>query len=149
VASECLAVNRDKIVHETVDGEVIIINLDTGTYYSLVETGLEVWRGVEQGASRAALVEALTQRYAADRATVATAVDQLVDELIAEEIVIVVLEQRDGDDGAAAPVELSDTAAAQAFTPPLLTRFTDMSDLLLLDPIHDVDEQGWPSRRPE
>ena len=34
------------------------------------------------------------------------------------------------------------------FVPPMLARFNNMSDLLLLDPIHDVDEQGWPRERP-
>ena len=28
----------------------------------------------------------------------------------------------------------------------MFERFTDMQDLLLLDPIHDVDETGWPVR---
>jgi hypothetical protein len=26
----------------------------------------------------------------------------------------------------------------------MLQKFTDMQDLLLLDPIHEVDESGWP-----
>ena len=30
---------------------------------------------------------------------------------------------------------------------PKLTVYEDMQDLLLLDPIHDVDETGWPARR--
>jgi hypothetical protein len=25
--------------------------------------------------------------------------------------------------------------------------YEDMQDLLLLDPIHDVDETGWPARK--
>jgi hypothetical protein len=31
----------------------------------------------------------------------------------------------------------------------VLHRYTDMQDLIVLDPIHDVDETGWPNRRPE
>jgi hypothetical protein len=27
------------------------------------------------------------------------------------------------------------------------TRFDDMSDLIRLDPIHDVSEKGWPHRK--
>jgi hypothetical protein len=27
--------------------------------------------------------------------------------------------------------------------------YSDMRDLLMLDPIHDVAEEGWPSRPPE
>ena len=33
------------------------------------------------------------------------------------------------------------------FEAPRLTKYTDMRDLLVLDPIHDVDESGWPARR--
>jgi hypothetical protein len=29
----------------------------------------------------------------------------------------------------------------------VLERYTDMQELLLLDPIHDVDESGWPHRK--
>ena len=30
------------------------------------------------------------------------------------------------------------------FTTPTLEIFSDMQDILLLDPVHDVDERGWP-----
>jgi hypothetical protein len=30
-----------------------------------------------------------------------------------------------------------------------LHKYTDMEELLLLDPIHDVDETGWPNKSPE
>jgi hypothetical protein len=32
---------------------------------------------------------------------------------------------------------------------PTLTVYADMQDLFQLDPIHDVDETGWPSRPAE
>ena len=31
-----------------------------------------------------------------------------------------------------------------AFLPPEIDIFSDMQDILLLDPVHDVDESGWP-----
>jgi hypothetical protein len=48
--------------------------------------------------------------------------------------------------GPAAP---DDPAPAEraTFIAPVLAVYTDMQDLLLLDPIHDVDEIGWPTRR--
>ena len=36
--------------------------------------------------------------------------------------------------------------AGGPFTRPTITVYSDMEDLLLLDPIHDVDETGWPVR---
>jgi len=32
----------------------------------------------------------------------------------------------------------------QPFSAPVLNAYTDMEELLLLDPIHDVDQAGWP-----
>lgn len=31
------------------------------------------------------------------------------------------------------------------FETPALHKYSDMQDLLLLDPIHEVDDTGWPS----
>jgi hypothetical protein len=33
------------------------------------------------------------------------------------------------------------------FMPPELEVFTDMKDLLLLDPIHAIGEAGWPNKK--
>ena len=30
------------------------------------------------------------------------------------------------------------------FEPPTLSKYKDMQDMLLLDPVHDVEEAGWP-----
>jgi hypothetical protein len=35
------------------------------------------------------------------------------------------------------------------FKPPALNKYSDMQDLLLLDPIHDVDVAGWPTIKPQ
>jgi len=37
-----------------------------------------------------------------------------------------------------------DRADNARFQPPTLNKYTDMRDMLLLDPIHDVGESGWP-----
>ena len=37
--------------------------------------------------------------------------------------------------------------APMAFVAPAIEEFDDMRNLLLLDPIHDVAEVGWPARR--
>jgi hypothetical protein len=33
------------------------------------------------------------------------------------------------------------------FDEPVLEKFEDMQDLILLDPVFEVDEAGWPSAR--
>ena len=36
----------------------------------------------------------------------------------------------------------------QVFSPPVVEKYTDMQDLVLLDPVHEVDERGWPHAKP-
>jgi hypothetical protein len=33
-----------------------------------------------------------------------------------------------------------------SFSKPLLEKFDDMSELIMLDPVHDVTEHGWPHK---
>jgi hypothetical protein len=40
-------------------------------------------------------------------------------------------------------------AATGVWVAPTITVYADMQDLFQLDPIHDVDETGWPSRPAE
>jgi hypothetical protein len=132
-------VNTPSVISEIVDNEAIIVNLDNGAYYSLRDTGCVIWRLLEQGATTAQVVTQLSQQYGGETAVVITAVQQLIAELQAEALVSPCNEAVKspslpfigGDD-------------RQAFTEPVLEKFTDMSDLLLLDPIHDVDAEGWP-----
>ncbi len=49
-------------------------------------------------------------------------------------------------DGAAA---VTADGVTRAYTVPALTRYDDLDDLLLLDPIHEVDDAGWPIARTE
>ena len=37
------------------------------------------------------------------------------------------------------------TAGAGSGALPRLRKYTDMQDLLLLDPIHEIDQSGWPN----
>ena len=41
--------NGPAVVSETIDGEVIVIHLERGSYFSLRDTAAELWELVEQG----------------------------------------------------------------------------------------------------
>ncbi len=132
------------VVHETIDGEVIMVNLDTGCYYSLDGAGAVAWEQLTQGASLARTVEAVERLYAGSNGDLEAALQPLLSELLAENLLKPL-------DSGAAPASLPDLPAADGkrpFVAPVLNKHTDMQDLLLLDPIHEVDEAGWPSARP-
>lgn len=135
-------VNSPYVVHETIDGEVIIVNLDSGSYYSLDQAGAVLWESLAQGASLARAVALLEHRYTAEPGAIAAAAQALVTELLAENLL------RPGEPAPAdgpAPVL---NGEARPFVAPVLHKHTDMQDLLLLDPIHEVDEAGWPAVKP-
>lgn len=131
-------VNTPPVIHQTLDGEVIVVNLDTGTYYSITGMGTEIWTALVGGASRDEVAAAAQELHAATPA-VEAAVRDFVDLLVAEKLL-----DPDGEAGASRPFE--PTFGSADFAPPRLERYTDMQDLLMLDPIHDVDEQGWPNQ---
>lgn len=135
-------VNSPQVINETIDGEAIMIHLATGAYYSLDRVGGDVWTVLEQGASTDDVVAFLQQKYEGPVDEMATGVQALLDQLAGEEL-IVATEEAAGPAPAAGDV---DTKAP--FSAPRLDKFTDMQDLILLDPVHQVDSRGWPHTAP-
>jgi hypothetical protein len=132
--------NAPAVVSETIDGEVIVIHLERGSYFSLRGTAAEVWALVEEGCAEAQIPEALAARYpAAAHGEVAGEVAQFLADLREEGLVV------DGDGAPAAASELA--PAGSAFVPPRFEKYTDLQDLIMLDPIHEVEPEGWPAPR--
>ena len=136
-------INASKVAQETIDGEVVIIHLDRGHYYSLLKTGAEIWSGIERGETTSHIVTELLQSYTGDRTEVEQAVTDLLSQLQQEELIVPDTAVRDisTEESEATFEGASDKPA---FEPPILEKYTDMEDLLLLDPIHEVDGSGWP-----
>ena len=134
------AVNGPSVVSETIDGEVIIMNLKSGNYYSSDKTGAVIWSWIEAGKSAGDITRLALSRYDAAADDLERALAAFFERLVAEALV------------RATPVASELTPASDAesvairepFVAPQLCAYTDMQDLLLLDPIHDVDEVGWP-----
>jgi hypothetical protein len=131
-------VDSGRIVHETIDGETIVIDLETGTYYSLRGSGPEVWALLVAGWSDEKVIAELQRRHAEDGETVPAATSALIDQLHEEGL----LEECERD-GQMVP-ELEAAQPGESFAPPVFERFTDMEYFLMLDPIHEVEGSGWP-----
>jgi hypothetical protein len=125
-------------VHSKVfDDEVVILEMKTGTYFSLRQSGVEIWKLVEANASAAGIAESVRARFDAPGSEIETAVDSLLDELAEAGLIV--------SDGSLELGEVPAPSSERApFSAPELERFTDMQELLLLDPIHEVDDTGWP-----
>ncbi len=137
-------VNAPNVIHETIDGEAVIVNLQTGSYYSIDKVGAAVWQRMEQGLGVARIVAAIAAEYAGDAADIEAGVRQLFTQL-QDEGLVVAADASAGDDAAAAGNGSAAAEARPPFERPVLHKYTDMEDLLLLDPIHDVGDKGWPN----
>lgn len=132
-------INSPPVVLETVDEETIIVNLDTGSYYDLNHSGGRILQALGGGCGLDEAVGRVAGDYGVE-------VSQLAGPAAA-------LLQQFEDEGIIVAGELDQTAAANGSAPPAkpyeapaLTKYTDMQELLLLDPVHEVDGAGWPSK---
>ncbi len=141
-------INAPRVVHQTIDGETIIIDFDSGTYYSIDKAGAIIWEHIDQGAAVTEIVQALAQRYDGDHLDIENAVMHILAELQHESL-ISPINLRDSSGGIHLTADSTNQPAATRppFETPVLLKYTDMQDLLLLDPIHEVDEQGWPVKK--
>ena len=128
-----------EIVHETVDGEVIAIDLADGSYHSLAGSGPAIWELLARGASKDEICTALAGRFEAEEAEIGATVSVLLAQL-RENGLIVASEERPRT---TVPVTAA-SGEKSRFEAPRLERYNDMKDYFLLDPIHEVDTAGWP-----
>jgi len=130
--------NDRDLVSEVLDGEVIVVNLQSGTYYSTLASGADIWNALLSGCSVEEVADWLARGAEEKRAHIAAEVARFVSELVAENLIL-----STDSDSIRRP---DDLGTAPAFVTPELHKYTDMQELLLVDPIHEVTEEGWPIR---
>lgn len=133
-------VNKPTVSAESFDDEVVIIHFESGNYYSLDAFGARAWEALEAGASREHIMDHVSGRFRATREEIAEKLDSLMEQLLREDLVC----QSDTPGSGFSPESSAGDTKLPADAGTLL-KFDDMQQLLLLDPIHDVDEAGWPN----
>lgn len=140
-------INAPAVVSEAFEDEVVIIHLESGAYYSLDQSGAAIWHLLQQGFDLLELSNQLGTTYRAGPDEIARVVPQFIAELMQEQLIVPAgAADQLRNDPFKTPVSIARTANPP-FSRPTLTKFTDMQDLLLLDPIHDVDSSGWPMKK--
>ena len=142
-------VNSPTVTHETIDGEAVIINLDSGNYYSLVGVGSFIWGLIDSGASTSEVINLIPETYQCNAADIDKGVQELLAQLQAESLIVPLEEANSLDPSQFSLKQPTENNHEKLpFNPPLLNKYSDMQELLLLDPIHDVDDTGWPKPNP-
>ena len=133
-------VDTENIMHETIDGEVVIVNLETGTYYAFDGAGEFIWDRLSgHGASVEQLADAACASYLGSTEDISAGVSRFFNALQKEQMLV------STDSATDTVTPAADQAAAVEFQLPKLNIYTDMEALLLADPIHEVESDGWPN----
>jgi hypothetical protein len=140
-------IDESKIIYDTIDGEVVLVNVESGNYYQLPGAGGEVWRCLAVGMDLAQIVRRLAALYQGDAGEMEASTRRLMEELLSENLVAPAASTQDGEVAAPAVVLPESPAVRTPYIAPLLNKYTDLQGLLLVDPIHEVDEEGWPTLR--
>ena len=128
------------VIHELLDNEVIVANLDSGVYYSLRGTAVPVWQLLLSGKSLTEISHLFAEKYQLPDGEVIPGIQILLDKLLEENLLSPTTEK--------VILEHQDTTTIVwpgKFSAPSFEKYEEMRELLMLDPIHEVDEQGWPS----
>lgn len=140
---------ENEVVSQVIDDEAIIINMNTGCYYSLNKTGAEIWDCIGQVSTVAEIVGMLQCRYDCEATDVTDQVEKLLVELEAEQLIEQLEEERPQKLSRSVdqPVSREDEQGTLApFETPRFEKHSDMREFLLVDPIHQVDDRGWPHK---
>ena len=138
-AQDTYRVNSPRVIFENIDGELILVHMEKGAYYTTDEVGAILWDLIESKATVGEMGAVLRAEYEAGSVDIEAAVAAFIDRLMGEDLVT-----REDPAGDHTPPRRAPVATRRPFRPPTLQSYRDMQDMLALDPIHDVEAAGWP-----
>lgn len=121
--------------------EVVAIDLNDGSYFSLKGCAAEIWRLIDPESPVSKMIERIGESYVLDAAALSRTAAFL--ERCKQEGLISFEENAlNGMD------QMCANSSGDKVLPEFeLEKVSDIQDILLLDPIHDVDDTGWPHTR--
>lgn len=128
--------NDEKMFYDMAEGQAIVINFTTGMYYGTSSLGSAVLDAFLAGVTVEDACKAI-QALPGCPDDIQQQLDVFVGQLLEKEIIV------PGEStGAACAIDAASLADGFKLT---VDEFAEVQDLILADPVHDVDvEQGWP-----
>lgn len=136
-------INSPHVVHDTIEGETILVNLKNGNYYSFDKFGVVLWDLIVEGIHMNVLHKALQHRFNLSKEEGELLLSDFIRDLQKEELIIPIEIEAQEQEETMAIAQLEQFGLDPE--KPVLHRYENLQDMLFLDPIHDTDEKGWPS----
>jgi len=137
--SDSYRLNTPLVAIEIIENEAVVIHFESGCYFSADKVGAAVLEMVGKQASVSRMVRSLVGTYVGEAVAIEQALRRFLSELLKEGLVI----PTSIDDEPPENVAVKPSGEMLPFTDPVLHKFTDLQNLLMLDPIHDTE--GWPA----
>jgi uncharacterized lipoprotein len=81
-------INKDKVSWRRVNGEIIIIHLETTNYYSINKTGSIIWEMLsQQPSSEEEIIERVSKQYSVDSKTTGKDVQLYLRTMLEEDLI--------------------------------------------------------------
>lgn len=132
-------INRSRIVYEVLNSEVIVIDFNTGNYFALIHVAKLIWQFLEKEVSAQQMVQILAGAFRCEPDIISNDLKNFLEELDRNGLI----EQVEGPTMGQPPEFNID---GWEYNHPNLETYTDVQNLLLLNPIHEVAEGGWPEK---
>lgn len=124
------ALNAPGVIFDQIDGEVLVINLRIGHYFRLRESASRLWSLIISGNTFLEIIEISNSSQSNQDEIL-----KFIMELLSLDLIVQTEEIQD----------VTPKPHSMDFSNPVIEKFTDLEDILGLDPIHEVDEtKGWP-----
>lgn len=128
----------NNIISDVFGEEVVLVNLESGVYYSLRESAAQMWIRIIEQYSTTEILTDLNQIYQVGEHDVASDINIFVAQLLEKKIIKIVTGSEKKS------IDFNSKGTLVTYKTPVLETFSDMQEILLLDPVHDVDKAGWP-----
>jgi hypothetical protein len=136
---DVIVANLPVTASENFAGEVVVIHFNLGTYCSLRGSAGTIWSFMQTPTTIAAIVAAVEAQAHPPSANFEDMLTTFVAKLAEQDLIT-------SASAAAEPPVISAEAIASLAEPPNLEIYTDLSELIATDPVHEIDVlTGWPT----
>ena len=131
----------NNILSDVFGEEVVLVNLDSGMYYSLRGSATQIWIRLFNQYSLIEILADLIQIYQVTENQLNADINLFVTQLLELKII------KTATDAERKEIDFISKDVLIDYSTPVVEIFSDMQEILLLDPVHDVDKSGWPISR--